>query len=74
MAFECPCGPKDVFTNGVDGILVPRENIEMLAQNVISVIQSPDLAKRLATNARKRSFDFKIEALAEKWRDLFESL
>lgn len=74
VAFECPCGPKDVFTNGVDGILVPRENIEMLAQNVISVIQSPDLAKRLATNARKRSFDFKIEALAEKWRDLFESL
>lgn len=74
VAFECPCGPKDVFTNGLDGILVPKENVELLAQNIISVIQSPDLAKRLAVNARNRSFDFKLEVLAERWRDLFESI
>lgn len=74
VAFECPCGPKDVFENGVNGILVPRENIELLANNMISVMQSSELAKKLGNNARIRSCDFKIDVIAERWRELFESM
>ena len=74
VAFECPCGPKDIFSNGIDGLLVPQNNYELLAKSMISVMQSPELARKLANNARKRSFDFRIEVLAERWKCLFENL
>ena len=74
VAFACPCGPRDVITDKKDGILVPRENIDLLAQNMITVMRSPELAQKLGSMAHRRSLDFSIERIAERWRLLFESI
>ena len=34
VAFTCKCGPRDVITDGVDGILVPEGDIDSLAEGV----------------------------------------
>ena len=36
--------------------------------------ESSELAKKLGNNARIRSCDFKIDVIAERWRELFESM
>jgi len=74
VSFACPCGFRDVITNNVDGILVPEEDVDQLAEQMLVVIQNPKYAKRLGENARKRSLDFRLEVLAERWKLLFESL
>lgn len=74
VAFDCPCGPKDIIVDGVNGILIEKNNVEKLAQGIISVAESQDLAKRLKHNAQKRSHDYDLDIIAEKWKNLFDSL
>ena len=74
VSFACPCGFRDVITNGVNGVLVPKDNVEMLAEQIVTVLRNPDLIKELGKNARLRSQDFRLAVLAEKWKLLFESL
>lgn len=74
VAFACPCGFKDVISSGVNGVLVPEGNVEKLAEQIISMINNPVLSKKTGENARVRSLDFRLEVLAERWKELFESL
>ena len=74
VAFACPCGFKDVISSGVNGVLVPEGNVEKLAEQIISMINNPVLSKKIGENARVRSLDFRLEVLAERWKELFESL
>ena len=74
VSFSCPCGPRDVFTYGMNGVLVPKEDVEGLAKALTNLINSPEQIKKMGENARKRSEDFKLEVLADKWKNLFESL
>ena len=74
VSFDCPCGPKDIITNDVNGILVERDNVTALAQSIVSVVNSPDLAARLGRNARVSSRNYDIDIVAAKWKCLFESL
>lgn len=74
VSFACPCGFRDVITNGVNGVLVPENNVEMLADHIIEVIQNPNYRNELGNKARERSQDFRLDVLAERWRELFESL
>lgn len=32
VSFACPCGPRDIIDDGNDGLLVPKENINKLAE------------------------------------------
>ena len=74
VAFDCPCGPKDIITDGINGILVERENVERMAEGIISLAESPELANKLKHSAQKRSLDYHLDAIAEKWKSLFDSL
>lgn len=74
VSFACPCGPKDVIVDGVNGLLAPKENIQQLAESMIKLMKSPEMAYKMGLEAKKRSEDFKIEVVAERWKRLFESL
>ena len=74
VSFACPCGPRDVISDGINGMLVPKEDIEGLAKALIKLMDSPGQIKIMGENARKKSEDFKIEALAGKWKELFENI
>jgi len=74
VSFACPCGPKDVITNEVNGLLVPKEDVYQLARSMIRVMSSPQLAKKMSIEAKKKSSDFRISVLADRWKYLFESI
>ena len=74
VAFDCPCGPKDIISDGVNGILIEKENVEKLAKGIISVAESPDLANKIAHNAQRRSHDYDLNSIADKWKCLFDDL
>lgn len=74
VAFACPCGFKDVISSGVNGVLVPEGNVEQLAEQIVSMINNPVLSKKIGENARTRSYDFRLENLAIRWKYFFDSL
>ena len=74
VSFACPCGPKDIITDGIDGILVENGKVSQLAEKIIYMIEHPEERTRMGANAVRKSERYKIDRLAKDWQQLFESL
>ena len=74
VAFSCPCGPRDVVENGVNGFLVENGDVKKLAEQLISIMKSPETLRKMGRAAQVKSKDYQIECLALRWKQLFESL
>ena len=74
VSFECPCGPKDIIQNKVDGILVESGNVEMLAKAMIMMIQHPEKRREMANKAIENVQRFRIDQIAGNWKSLFDTL
>ncbi len=47
VSFDCPYGPRELIRPEENGLLVPLENVEGLAQAVLRLTQSPELLQRM---------------------------
>ncbi|MEO3870076.1 glycosyltransferase family 4 protein [Nonomuraea sp. B12E4] len=74
VAFDCPTGPGDVLTDGVDGVLVPPRDVDALAATLNRVIADRDLRLRLGTAAAKTALSYGPDQVMPQWEDLFERL
>ncbi|MDD2425862.1 MAG: glycosyltransferase family 4 protein [Bacteroidales bacterium] len=74
VAFACPCGPKDIITDGRDGLLVEPEDVKILANKICLLIEDDTLRMEMGRNARERAERFRIEKIAEEWNSLFQNL
>lgn len=74
VAFDSPCGPKDIISDGVNGFLIPFGNIELLAEKVCSLIESEALRQTMGNSARKMSFDYQEDKIMNQWIQLFNKV
>ena len=74
VSFDCPCGPKDIVSDGEDGLLVETGNVNQFANALISVIKDSDRRVELARNARRNVQRFRVDKIAVQWQDLFDHL
>lgn len=74
VSYQCPCGPKDIITDGKDGFLVPVNDEQMLAERVCSLIEDENLRHQMAQEARVRAQHYHVENIAQRWMDLFNEL
>lgn len=71
VAFTCKCGPRDIITDGIDGLLIEEGNIPALAQGIIKLINDEKLRKRLGEAAYLKSQSYSEEIVMKKWQELF---
>lgn len=74
VAFACPSGPREIITDGEDGILIDNGNIPALAEKICFLIERPESRKKMGAAARQNVQRFRIEEVAGKWKQLFLSL
>lgn len=74
VSFACPCGPKDIITDGIDGLLVENGNVSQLADSIIYLIDHPDVRKQMGEEAKRKSENYRMENLAIVWKNLLEAL
>ncbi len=74
VAFDCPCGPRDIIQNGKNGILVPPENIELLSKEIRKMISSPEKLKEMSIFAKQSVAKYEIHTIALLWENLFITL
>ncbi len=74
VSFACPCGPKDIIQEGVDGLLVENGNIEQLAQQICYLIEHEEERLRMGKNARQNIERFKMEHIGKQWEKLFDEV
>jgi glycosyltransferase involved in cell wall biosynthesis len=74
VAFDCPTGPRDVLTDGVDGVLVPPRDVDALAAALKRVVADRKLRMRMGKEAVKTSRAYAPELVMPLWEDLFSEL
>lgn len=74
VSYACPCGPKDVITNGKDGFLVPPEDEMVLAERLCSLIENDSMRREMGQEALENVKRFSIETVVAQWMDLFRKL
>jgi glycosyltransferase involved in cell wall biosynthesis len=69
-SFDCPSGPADIITDGVDGLLVPAGDTAALSAALRRLIADPALRARLGGAARAVNRRFSREAIAAEWESV----
>lgn len=72
VAFDCPCGPKDIIKNNIDGFLVENGNKEELVNSIITLMEEETTRKKFGTNARENVKRYLPERVCKQWDDLFK--
>lgn len=74
VAFDCPYGPADIISDGVDGFLIKDRDIALFADRVCSLIESPALRMKMGQSAIDSSTRFSPENIMPQWESLFQKL
>ncbi|MBN9349739.1 MAG: glycosyltransferase family 4 protein [Chitinophagaceae bacterium] len=68
-------GIKDIVDNGINGILVPLKNHEMLGRAIIDLLESPSTRKRIAEMGYKKyTEEFTVSKMALNTYDWYQSI
>lgn len=70
VSFDCPNGPSEVICDGVDGIVVPQEDVKALANGLLELMADREKLQVFGLRAKedaKRRFTYR--AAVKAWRE-----
>lgn len=74
VAFDCKCGPRDIISDGENGLLVSNGDIPGLAGAMMKLMGDYELRRRMSVKARQVVDTYSEKAVMDKWVRLFTSL
>jgi GalNAc-alpha-(1->4)-GalNAc-alpha-(1->3)-diNAcBac-PP-undecaprenol alpha-1,4-N-acetyl-D-galactosaminyltransferase len=74
ISFDCPSGPAVLIRDGVDGVLVPPEDVGALASAMRRLMGDPQERHRLAARAPEVSERFSPERIFGEWDRLIRDV
>jgi glycosyltransferase involved in cell wall biosynthesis len=72
VSFACPCGPRDIITDGEDGILVENGNTTALGESINRMIEDEEKRREMSNRAIEKAQQFQMDNIARQWKELFE--
>lgn len=70
ISFDCDAGPRDVVKSGVNGLLVPAEDVKGLAESLEKLISLPEMRRRLGEAGKEVRYRFSEERVLAEWERL----
>lgn len=75
VSYNFNYGPADIITDGEDGFIVERNNIDELAQKMEYLIDNPKILNQMSKHALKNvKSKFDKHNITKEWQQFFESI
>ncbi len=73
ISTDCPCGgPRDLITDGINGLLIPVGDKKALAEAIVKVLSNDNLAENLGEAATRVQKKFAPDVANAEWKEYFE--
>jgi len=73
IAFACPCGPRDIITDGVNGYLIEDNDTQTFSDRLLMLMGDVALRQRMGEAAVKDSERFTEESIMPQWQAVFQN-
>jgi glycosyltransferase involved in cell wall biosynthesis len=74
LSFDCPSGPNEIIRHGVDGVLVPAQDLDALAGSMDRLMGDDAERTRLGARALEVADRFDVERIMSMWEDVIEEV
>lgn len=74
VAFDCPYGPADIITDGIDGFLISKRSQEEFANRVCQLIDHLDLRIKMGKSGIESSKKYAERYIMPLWKQLFDRI
>lgn len=72
ISFNCPSGPDDIIEPGINGILVPNQNLKAFTEAILSVANNNiQFSKQKIIKTSKK---FSVEVVVDKYEQIIKNL
>ena len=74
VAFDCPRGPRELVSDGVNGFLVADGELGAFGAALSKVMDDDALRARLQAGALQTAERYSVDAVTQQWRELIDGL
>ena len=74
VAYDCPTGPRDIITDGVDGRVVANGRTRLLADALAELMDDAGRRRALGAAALETAGRYGMDAIAAHWEELLAEL
>jgi len=73
VAFDCPSGPCEMIRQGVDGVLVPPNDVDALAAALDRLMAAKSDRQRMGTRAKEVIDRFGLPIVMAQWSQVLNT-
>lgn len=74
ISFACQSGPLELISDGQNGLLVPLGDVPAFAENLIRLINDPELRASLVEGGLRTAQSCSLEKVAAQWKTMFDNM
>jgi glycosyltransferase involved in cell wall biosynthesis len=74
IAYDCPCGPKAIIENKVNGFLIENGSESDFVDATLLLINNESKRIEMGKNAKQKSLNYHIDTIMPLWDSLFKEI